>query len=133
MKRGVKMSRSFGICPKCKADTFEDIPCSRGCGDKTSFLRRLYLRHVPHRTRSKNEWCRPVLYAKVFGGTWDTGNGYAWSPRLWRRESFRFGNVLITKSKPLFGERYGYEKVRRVGNWRFDSLKSNAQADSREE
>lgn len=28
------MSRTFGICPNCGIDTFDDIPCSNGCDDK---------------------------------------------------------------------------------------------------
>ena len=119
------MSRSFGICPKCGKDTFDDIPCSSGCDDKKSRLRIFMDRYIPHKTKSKNQWCKPMIWAKVFGGTWDTGNGYAWNPPLWKRESFRFGRILITRVNPLFGERHGYEKVFRIGKWRFDSLKSN--------
>jgi len=135
------MSRSFGICPKCGTDTFDDVPCSNGCEDvkptvkstirkhgqwwriKKGFLKR----HIPHKTASGNQWCLPVFWAKIFGGTWDTGNGYAWHPAIWKRESFRFGSIRVTKIKPLFGERNGYEKVFRIGKWRFDSLKSNTE------
>jgi len=121
------MSRSFGICPKCGTDTFDDIPCSNGCAERKSKMRRFMRRHIPHKTRSGNQWCLPMFWAKIFGGTWDTGNGYAWSPKIWRRESFRFGNVVVSRMKPLFGERHGYDKAVRILGWRFYSLKSNTE------
>jgi hypothetical protein len=46
-------------------------------------LCRLLRRHIPHKTRSGCSWCRPVWFAYLFGGTFDTGNGYGWRPNLY--------------------------------------------------
>jgi len=43
-----------------------------------------FRRNFPHRTRSKTQWCLPAGLVFFIGGTWDTGNGYAWHPPLWR-------------------------------------------------
>jgi hypothetical protein len=48
------------------------------------WLWRFVRRNVPHPTKSGNTWCLPAGLAFFIGGTWDTGNGYAWTPPLWR-------------------------------------------------
>ncbi len=48
-------------------------------------LKLFYCRYIPHKTKSGDCWCRPVWFAYFFGGNFDTGNGYGWTPSLIRR------------------------------------------------
>jgi len=45
-------------------------------------FRRLWAQNVPHKTRSGSCWCWPVWWTWVFGGSFDTGNGYGWHPPM---------------------------------------------------
>ena len=53
------------------------------CPEQASFKWRFkcfIARNIPHKTKSKNHWCLPIWYIKIFGGNGDTGNGYCWYP-----------------------------------------------------
>ena len=58
---------------------------------KPTGFRGWYCRNIPHKTKSKNCWCLPIWWTHIFGGNFDTGNGYGWRPNLY----YTIRNFLI--------------------------------------
>jgi hypothetical protein len=53
----------------------DKLPFSEKC-------RRFFIRNVPHPTKSWNTLCLPRWFVYIFGGTYDSGNGYCSRPNI---------------------------------------------------
>lgn len=45
-------------------------------------MKKIILQTIPHKTKSKTKWCLPVIWCWIFGGNYDSGNGYGWYPGM---------------------------------------------------